>query len=371
MACTALSSICSALSARYSLTEVPWLRFLRNPDSLGGWPSIRRHAWWVFVWVLASCAVSTLLICTIQLGGIPLAKKFYNYVYHEDAPGLGEIHLLGLILITVVGHFLLTRRTYHYVRKQQEALPIEYITGESTSGTSVRRRTLTDLGKLLYYLVPSMLAPIYKHFYQSTGPIIDGCAYLLVVKYTENMLVSFYKHHRHTHHKDSDLLTLNQDVDGSSQIYKPHIIATGLIRLYGFGGAEQHINQYKEFLRKKGTRVNEETQSKKQRVARHRLLNELVCRIAWESGSGVGRVVQISENGSGAYVTHSLETMTFSKNQQICLTLEDITITGTSVHASSPDGEEHTNGDSYAVGLHIRRIEDQSRFAAVVDARRK
>lgn len=368
---TSVASIYSALSARFSITKVPWLRLLKNPDSLGGWKSIRLHAWWVFVWVLACCAVSTVLICTIQLGGTPLAKKFYAELYHQELAGSGEIHLIGYIVIAVLGHLFLARKTYLVVRRKRERMPRRYVTNQPAPFhplPSSLGEKLTELGRTIFYSVPKLLAPIYIHFYDSTGPIIETCACLLINSNPENTLVEFYQYHRKTNPAKSDLLTLNRKVDSSSSVFKPHIIATGVIRIYGFHAAERYIENYKRFIQKKDPVVKvvkEVLVRQNERATRCHLLNQLVCSIAWKSGSGAGRVVEVSKDGSGTYITHSLEALKFFGGQQVVLSFENIAITGTSVH---DDEAKRTNGDSYGVGLHIKRKQDQLRFAAVIDA---
>ncbi len=355
---TAGAAIYTALSARFSITKVPWLRLFKNPEFLGGWSGIRLHAWWVFVWVLASCAVSTVLICTIQLGGTPLAKKIYALLYQGDLEGSGEIHLIGYIVITVLGHLFLARRTYHVVRKQRERVPKRYINNQPTPPSLelvLEKKTVIELVMeligALYYSVPNLLAPIYLHFYHSTGPIIDTCACLLINDNPQNMLVDFYQYHKNTNPAGSDFMNLNHEVDINKPVDWPNIIATGLIRMYGFRAAERYIANYRKFIQKR-------------KAARQRLLQQVVCSIASDSGSGDGRLVQISENGSGAYVTYSH--LTLSTSQRVTLVFRDDTIIGTAVHTHAHD---FGNGDRCGVGIEVKNA-DQSRLLELINASR-
>jgi len=252
-------SLYTALGARLEITKVPWIRLLLNSRYLGGKEKLLHHLSMIVLWVVLSI-LSMLLFALIIRSFEPTIKSLYQFVHYEGHSD-ARAGLMTLSILSTWLYLFFVRRTRQVVVDSKENIPSYYLDESSSTRdplgpveSSIRRNDskFYTVLRALYYLVPTLFAPIYSHFYQCTGTIIRGCALMLIDKFGIKTILEFFPFHLEVS-QNPGLLQLKKAVDGCpvGSMEQVCIILIGKIRLVGFKATEDYIENYLEAEKRK------------------------------------------------------------------------------------------------------------------------
>jgi hypothetical protein len=194
-------AILTALTAKHNLLTIPWIQVLRNPDYFGGWKEIRRGSLYLVSWSVSSLLIA-FVITYILMNSTEFVRLLYKYVGYDN-PSAGTPGLITITFINIAFYLYLVNKTKHVLRKEAKAPPPSDIESaehqsepdESDESTSNRIQFIPFILRKSYYLMPSLLAHIYRFFYFESSHLVVGAARMMFDDYDKDIILNFFESH--------------------------------------------------------------------------------------------------------------------------------------------------------------------------------
>lgn len=365
-----LVAILSAASARWHFTEVPWIRFFRNPSFFGGLESRLRDTGSLVCWCALS-VVFCLLIAFLAKQGEPLIDKFYAVIEYDHKADAG---ITTLIIVVLFFYGIVVSRTRRIVRQFGPALSGSAIDLFRNYWNANKETSLRPI-KLLVDVYPLILAHFYKPFCDYYLTRISGCSSLLLQAYGPKTTIAFCDHYRHYNQGDGpppimigidpvklDSIYSNFEQGSSKQA---RAILFEKVTVHGYYGLDKALNKYvvdrhTDFQPGSG-RCNTRRKFFKSRGMFLRICPRVICEHLETSNRA--KLIEYSEDGAGFYISLKETLSGIYANSEVLIKIpgKETTISAEIVHS------EARYWNKRVISGHGVRVNDQNSRKALCE----